>query len=92
MKSIDLNNFYASQIEKIMSETGLGQEFSAEVKNCTNIHQIFETLSGSDAKHVALLTKSAEPIENSLDYIKSQLAKNKPVALAVFHEKEIQLH
>lgn len=86
MKSIDLNSIYASQIEQLMIESGLNQDYGATVKNCTNIHQVFSVLSDREAKHVALLSNSSEPIEDSLDYIKKQLAENSSVPLAVFYE------
>lgn len=88
MESLELNmnSLYASQIEQMMSESGLSNEYGAHVKNCTNINQVFSVLSDREAKHVALLSTSPEPIEDTLEYIKTQLAENKSVSLAVFYE------
>ncbi len=86
MKSLDMNNLYASQIDQMMNESGLNSEYVAEVKDCTNINEVFAVLSDREAQHVALLSTSSDPITDSMAYIKDQLSQKKSVPFAVFYE------
>lgn len=81
-------SLYTTQINNLISENGLDDNFGAVVRNCTNMKEIFQALSDRTAKHVAVLTRDGKPIENMFGYIKDQLAESQPVALALFFEKD----
>ena len=81
-------NQYEAQVNQVMVDAGLGSNFWAEVIDCLNIAQVFEALGKKGVEHVAVLTNSSEPINDSLKYIKETLAENKSVPIALFYPKE----
>ena len=80
------NSYYDEQIERIMAEQGMDHGFSAELKRCVSLTDVFEVLSAKEAKHVALLSSDQEPITDIFLHIKLRLAAKKSVLLALFFE------
>lgn len=90
MSALDAYADYSVEIEKIMQDAGLGDRFQAQVQKCSDMGQVFAALATEGAQHVALLSKTSEPIQNMFDYIKACFESNKSVVLALFSEKATQ--
>ena len=88
MKSLELNKIYSTQIAKLTQDNGFSADCSTEIMDCTSLGQVFQVLTTKGTSHIAVLSKSSEPIADMLGYIKEQLAVNGTVALALFYDYE----
>ena len=87
MNRINLNLQAESLTQDLLEKNGLGEGYSAEIKSCTSIKQVFDALNSAGADHFALLSSDSKPIKDVFGHIKTLLAGGEEVPLALFFKK-----
>jgi predicted transcriptional regulator len=85
-----LNNLYTVQIESLLTQQEMQQEYRMEVREFFSMEEVFKVLGDKKLEHTALINDEEQAVEISFVSLQRQLHQNKSISMLLFYSREHQ--
>jgi predicted transcriptional regulator len=85
-----LNNLYTVQIESLLTQQEMQQEYRMEVREFFSMEEVFKVLGDKKLEHTALINNEEQAVEISFVSLQRQLHQNKSISMLLFYSREHQ--
>jgi hypothetical protein len=85
-----LNNLYAVQIDSLLTQQQMQQEYRMEVREFFSMEEVFKVLGDKKLEHTALINDQEQAVEISFVSLQRQLHQNKSISMLLFYSRDHQ--